>query len=190
VVLGAIGHSTLPGIDPEQVLAALARRHLPSVGQTVFVGALVSAILSTVDSALLVCGSLVSHNLAGLLTRHATERRKVMFARFSVVTLGGCAYLLGRSAESVHELVKQASAFGSAGVCVVGTFALFSLRGGPRAAYAALVAGAFSWVYAAYLSETQAAFLCSLACALAAYLIVAALERPALTKPTAAREPG
>jgi Na+/proline symporter len=176
VLLGAIAHSRMPGIDPEQVLAVLAREHLPTLGHLVFVGALVSAILSTVDSALLVCGSLVSHNLAGLLTRDASERRKVTFARVSVVTLGAAAYVLASSAESVHALIRDASAFGSAGVCVVGCFALFSGRGGAPAAYAALLAGTVSWIYAAYASQLTAPFLCSLACALLAYLTLTALE--------------
>src|SRR5690606_40701111 len=49
--------------DPEQVLPTLAATHLPRLGYVLFVGALVSAILSTVDSCLLVAGSLISHHL-------------------------------------------------------------------------------------------------------------------------------
>jgi SSS family solute:Na+ symporter len=184
VVLGAIAHHTMPGADPEQVLAVLADKHLPSVGYVVFVGALVSAILSTVDSALLVCGSLVSHNLAGLAMRDASERQKLLLARLSVVSLSVLAYFLARSAESVHELVQEASAFGSAGVCVAGTFGLFSRRGGPRAAYAALVLGTLSWIVAAYVAELDAAFLCSLAVSLLAYLVSAFWLREPLARPT------
>jgi Na+/proline symporter len=176
VLLGAIAHHTLPNADPEQVLAALAQKHLPTVGYLVFAGALVSAILSTVDSALLVCGSLVSHNLAGLAMRDASERQKVMLARISVVAFAGVAYVLARSAESVHGLVQEASAFGSAGVCVAGTFGLFSRRGRSVAAYASLSTGTLAWLYAAYVAELDTAFLCSLLVALLAYLSCAAFE--------------
>ncbi len=177
VILGAIAHHTLPEAEPEQVLAALARKHLPSIGYLVFAGALVSAILSTVDSALLVCGSLVSHNLAGVAMKNASERQKVRLARFSVVAFSGVAYLLARSAESVHGLVQDASAFGSAGVCVAGTLGLFSRHGRSLAAYGALAVGAVTWVYADYVGEWEGAFLASLLAALAAYLVGAALER-------------
>jgi Na+/proline symporter len=169
VLLGAIAHRTLPGIDGEQVLALLAQKHLPRLGYVVFAGALVSAILSTVDSALLVCGSLVSHNLASALTRSASERQKIMLARVSVVALSGIAYVLARSAESVHGLVQEASAFGSTGICVAGCLGLFSRRGGELAAYAAILVGAVSWVVSAYVLESEVAFLISLAAALAGY---------------------
>lgn len=182
VLLGAIAHQTLPDADPEQVLAALAQKHLPSMGYVVFAGALVSAILSTVDSALLVCGSLVSHNLAGLAMRGASERQKILLARISVVAFSGVAYLMARSAESVHELVQEASAFGSAGVCVAGALGLFSRRGGSLAAYASLIAGAVVWLYAGYVAKLDTAFLCSLAAALLAYLLCAAFDRSAREK--------
>jgi len=183
VVLGAIAHHTLPGADPEQVLATLARKHLPSVGYLIFAGALVSAILSTVDSALLVCGSLVSHNLASLAMRDASERQKVLLARVSVVAFSGVAYLLARSAESVHGLVQEASAFGSAGVCVAGTLGLFSRRGGPLSAYGAMAAGTLAWLYAAYVAELETAFLCSLGAALAAYLACSLFEQQRAAAP-------
>jgi Na+/proline symporter len=176
VVLGAVAHHTLPEADPEQVLAALAQKHLPSVGYLIFAGALVSAILSTVDSALLVCGSLVSHNLAGMAMRGASERHKVMLARVSVVAFSGVAYLLARSAESVHGLVQEASAFGSAGVCVAGTLGLFSKRGRSLAACGSLIAGTLAWIYAGYVAELDTAFLWSLGAALVGYLLCAAVE--------------
>ena len=55
--------ASLQVVDAEHVLPALAATHLPQIGYVLFVGALVSAILSTVDSCLLVSGSLISHNL-------------------------------------------------------------------------------------------------------------------------------
>lgn len=59
VYLGLIGASVLPGLDDaERVLPSLAQAHLHGVVYVLFAGALVSAILSTVDSALLVAGSL------------------------------------------------------------------------------------------------------------------------------------
>jgi Na+/proline symporter len=109
--------------------------------------------------------------------RDASERQKVALARVSVVAFAGVAYLLARSAESVHGLVQEASAFGSAGVCVAGTFGLFSRRGRSLAAYASLSAGTLAWLYAAYVAELDTAFLCSLLAALLAYLVCSLFER-------------
>lgn len=171
VVLGAIAHHTLPGIDAEQVLAVLAKKHMSTYGYIIFAGALVSAILSTVDSALLVCGALVSHNLAPVFLPQTSEAQKVKLARASVFVLGIVAYGLAHAAESVHSLVEQASAFGSAGICITGLAALFTSHGRSRAAFFALAAGALSWIYGAYVLKSDVAYLASLVTAALGFAI-------------------
>jgi Na+/proline symporter len=178
VCLGAIARTTLPGENPEAVLAALSQRHLGAVGYVVFAGALVSAILSTVDSALLVSGSLVSHNLAPVFRPDLDERARLRLARISVCGLGLVAYLLAHDGESVHNLVMEASAFGSAGICISGSLGLFTRIGGTRSAYGALVGGALAWVLAAYVFSTSAAFIASLAAALLGYAAGAFQRQP------------
>ncbi len=176
VVLGAIAHHTMPGIESEQVLATMARHHMSRYGYVLFAGALVSAILSTIDSALLVCGALVSHNLAALVTKRADEAYKLRLARISVLALGGVAYGLAHAADSVHGLVEEASAFGSAGILVAGLLALQPRFGGVRAAFAALAAGALGWIGFAYVAESEAAYLSSLAVAALGFALGAFLD--------------
>jgi SSS family solute:Na+ symporter len=177
VLLGAIAHATMPGANSEQVLSTLALKHMHTVGYVLFAGALVSAILSTVDSALLVCGSLVSHNLAPMVRSNLSDTQRVRIARVSVFAFGILAYVLARSGESVHALVELASSFGSAGVCVAALLGLFTRRGGPRAALACVLAGAVGFAHATYLLESEIAFLLSLVWSAAAYGAVAVWER-------------
>jgi Na+/proline symporter len=176
ILLGAIAHASMPGVDGEQVLSALAMKHMNAWGFVIFAGALVSAILSVVDSALLVCGSLISHNLAPIFRPDLSDRVRVRIARTSVLGFGLVAYVLARSSESVHGLVELASSFGSAGVCVGAIMGLYSKRGGPRAAYAALFAGAASFLYAKLVAESEIAFVISLACAAGGYAVFAGYE--------------
>jgi SSS family solute:Na+ symporter len=170
LLLGAIARATLPDADPEAVLSALSHKHLGSWGYVVLTGALVSAILSTVDSALLVAGSFVSHNLAPAVRPDLSDRQRLLIARCAVVVLAFLAYAFARGEGTVHELVGQASAFGSAGVCVVGAMALFTRIGGVISAYAALLLGASSWLCAEYAWHAEGAFLISLGLALLGYL--------------------
>ncbi|MDZ7265570.1 MAG: sodium:solute symporter family protein, partial [candidate division KSB1 bacterium] len=59
LTIGLIGFRLLPGLsDPEHVLPLMAQQHLSRVLYIIFAGALVSAILSTVDSALLAASAL------------------------------------------------------------------------------------------------------------------------------------
>lgn len=132
VLLGLIGAQLVPDLaDPEQLLPAIARQHLPVVFQAVFLGGLVSAILSTVDSTLLVSSGLLSHNLLVPALRIDNERVKVRVARGGVLVFGIMAYVLAIHATGVFALVEQASAFGSAGALVTVCFGLFTNFGGP-----------------------------------------------------------
>jgi Na+/proline symporter len=182
LLLGAIARATLPGADPEAVLSALSQKHLGTWGYVVLTGALVSAILSTVDSALLVASSFVSHNLAPAVRPDLNDRQRLVVARCAVVGLALLAYAFARGEGSVHELVSQASAFGSAGICVVGAMALFTRFGGVLSAYAALALGSGSWFCAEYLWHLEGAFLISLALALLGYLGGALVERLGATR--------
>lgn len=147
VVLGLIGTRMLPGLEHgEQVLSLLALEHLPPVLYALFAGALLSAILSTVDSALLVSASLVSHNVIVPLRPDITEAGKIHVARGGVVVFGVLAYVFALQAEGVYDLVQQASAFGSAGIFTVVCFGLFTRFGGPAAAVASLLVGVILWV--------------------------------------------
>lgn len=89
VTIGLIGFEMMPGLEhPEQILPMMAQQYLPTLLYTFFAGALVSAILSTVDSALLVAASLVSHNLIVPLRPGMPERSKVRIARAGVAIFG------------------------------------------------------------------------------------------------------
>lgn len=178
VALGLIGARILPGLEHgEQVLPALALEYLPTVVFVAFAGALLSAILSTVDSALLVAASLVSHNVVVPLRGATSEAAKVRMARIGVVVFGGVAYVLALQAQGVYDLVQQASAFGSAGIFVITSWGLFSAFGGPLAATWALVTGVVAWVAGSYVLDLPVAYLTALGLSAGAYFLGALLER-------------
>ena len=175
VALGLVGASLLPGLEePEQILPALAQTYLPTALYVIFAGGLVSAILSTVDSALLMASALVSHNVIVQLRPGLSEKAKVRTARAGVAIFGVVAYLMALRAERVYELVEEASSFGSAGIVTVVTFGLFTRIGGTASALAALIAGVVTWVLGAYVLELPLPYLTSRAAAVGAYLAGAA----------------
>ncbi|MEX0951554.1 MAG: sodium:solute symporter, partial [Gammaproteobacteria bacterium] len=177
VYLGLVGPQLLPGLaDPEQIVPTLARDYLTTFVYVLFTGALISAILSTVDSALLAAGAMISHNVIMPLRTATTEQGKVFIARSCVVVLGLIAYLLALSAEGVYDLIVTAVSFGTAGVFICGVLGLYTRIGGRLAAYAALLAGAMVWFYGEYLGDWSTPYIVSLGCALLAYLAAAWYE--------------
>jgi Na+/proline symporter len=192
LVIGLFGPRLAPGLaDPEQLLPHIARDLLPTFAYAVFAGALISAILSTVDSTLLTASSLLSHNILVPALRVSDERRKVLLARAGVMAFGVIAYVLARHAEGVFALVEQASSFGSAGALVTASFGLFTRFGGARAAIAALSLSPLVYVAAA-LGGAETPFLLSLAVAFASYVLVGIVERrlPSPPLPHAERPTG
>jgi Na+/proline symporter len=176
VTIGLVGPNLEPTLEePEQLVAQLAQQHLPTFLYVLFAGALISAILSTVDSCLLAAGSLVSHNLVLPLRPSLTERQKITTARIGVAAFGVVAYVIALHAGGVYELVATASAFGSAGIFVVGMFGLFTRVGGAPSAYAALVAGIAVWASGEYWLEWSTPYIAALTAALAVYLLAALL---------------
>lgn len=179
LVIGLFGPGLVPGLaDPEELLPRVARDLLPTFAYALFAGALISAILSTVDSTLLTASSLLSHNILVPLLQVSHEGRKVLLARGGVMVFGVVAYFLARHAEGVFALVEEASSFGSAGALVSATLGLFTRFGGARAAMATMTLSPVTYVMASLAGATTP-FLLSLAVALASYVLVASVERRA-----------
>jgi Na+/proline symporter len=177
VLIALIGGSFVgPMSDPEQLLPTIARDLLPTVFFAIFAGGLISAILSTVDSTLLVASGLVSHNLLIPFFGISDERQKVRLARGGVVTFGLIAYALALNAEGVFALVQEASAFGSAGILVTVIGALFTTGGSPRTATATLLGGILGYM-SARAAQIPIPFLTSLGVALACWTLGWLLDR-------------
>lgn len=161
--IGLIGARLLPGLDnSEQILPAMAHQYLSPGMYILFSGAIISSILSTVDSTLLAISGLTSHNILLPLKPTITETQKVKIER-SVVVIGGLsASLLAFYADGVYQLVKDASSFGSAGIFIIIFFGMYTKAGNERSAIAALLGGALWWIVAYYIVEFEYSYISSL----------------------------
>ena len=176
VFLGLVGPKLIPGLaEPEQIVPRLAEQYLPRGLFILFIGAQVSAILSTVHSALHAPSAQVSHNIVVRLVPGISEHGKLWSVRLTVMALSAVAFLLAISSSHIRDLVDTASAFGSAGVFVVTVFALFTNFGGERSAYVAMIAGMGVWAIGTRLGWS-APYLAGLLAALIGYVAIALAE--------------
>lgn len=172
--------------ESEQVLSLFAQQYLPMPLYVLFLGALVSAILSTLSGALLVAGTLLAHNVVAPLFPRVRESGRVRLDRAAVVLFGVLAYAIALTSESIYALVQESSALGTAGILVLLVFGLWLPRVGARpSAYAALVVGTLSYLIGAHVLELEAPYLLSLGLALAAYLLAVPFSREPQTPPAA-----
>lgn len=176
--IGLIGFTLIPNLnDPERILPLMAQQHLSSFFYIIFAGALVSAILSTVDSALLAASALFSHNLIFSLRSRMSDIQRLKIVRSIVIVMGVLAYVLALHAEGIYKLVKDASSFGSAGIFVVLIFGLFTRFGGVKSAVAALTCGASAWIVSHYFFDFKWSYMLSLSLSFIFYLSIALVER-------------
>ena len=181
VFLGLVGPQLLPQVeDAEQIVPLLAEAHLPGLLYVMFAGAVISAILSTVDSVLLASSGHVSHNIVERMMPSLDDRGRLLLNRAILAVLAGVAFAMAVSADRVKDLVETASAAGSAGVFVVAVFGLFSRHGGPTAAFATILVGALSWLALSAL-DLETPYIAALALALATYVGAAAVEKQSET---------
>ncbi|HET8881352.1 MAG TPA: sodium:solute symporter family protein [Solimonas sp.] len=182
VVIGLGAAAALgPGVDPEQLLAHLAHTHLPIALYILFLGALVSAILSTLSGTLLVAGSLAAHNLVAPLAerrgRALSERSRLRWNRGAVVVFGVLSYVIALGSDNMYELVEEASGLGSSGVFIMMIAALWLPRfGGSASAVAALILSVLVFVLGEHVFGWPYPYMTSLAAAAAGYLLLAPLR--------------
>ena len=177
IALGLIGMGLLPGLgDAEAVIPALAERHLHGMLQVLLLGALVSAILSTVDSNLLSASALLSHDVFPPRPGETSGPGRLRIARLLVVVLGVVAFALALSHASVYDLVESASAFGGGGLAVAMGFGLLTRFGGRMSAVAAMVTSIAVQVGGTWIRPIAAPMAVSCLASLVVYVAVAMWE--------------
>ncbi len=147
----------------DQFLPELAKQLLPQGLFIIFLGALISAILSTVNSTILGISALVSHNFITKEMPKLSEKKKVFVARGIVILSGVSAYFIAISADSIYELITSSSSFGTAGLVIITFAALWSKKfGGREAAVATLITGIATTIIFQWFYEIDAPFITSL----------------------------
>ena len=194
VTMGLIAPKVLssPLQDPEQVIPALAQQFLifpdflfPNIIYILLMGAIISAILSTVDSVLLSGASILSNNFLVHAFKLEQNELQMKCTRISVVILGVIAYLCGLFADRIKELVEIASSFGSAGLVPVVIFGLFTKLGGSYSASLALLVGLLGW-FIGFIFELTAPYSLSIIASTLAYLCTAVVLKESRSQPSLA----
>ena len=173
VLIGLMGPGQFPSLEqPETLMPLLAKTHLSYVFYVIFVGALVSAILSTVDSTLLSASAVVSHNLIyPLIKGELSEKRKVIIARSSVLIAGLISYGIAFTSDSIISLVELASTLGGPTILVITVFGLFLPKGNATSAMVGILSSVTVWVLTNFVIEVEAPVLLTVGTCAAGYLV-------------------
>lgn len=178
VLLGIIGSVTMPGIsNPEFVVPELAKLHLHPVAVAVFVGAMLAAIMSSADSALLAASSVLSKNLLPLVKRNASDKLMLVVARWGIPFFGTIAILIALRIQEVFNLLVDANILGLAAIIVPFILGIYWRKANRSGALAGMFSGLVVWILTMQLWPGLPADFMGLGASLAAMLIVTPLTQ-------------
>lgn len=176
--LGLIGPQIFPNVDhQEQFLTSLAEHYLPPFIYVIFVGALISAILSTIDTILLSAAALTVQNVLDPWIQHKSDAFKLKTVRWLIVVCAIFTYAIAHFSSGIYSLLEAASSFGTSGLLIITFFGIYTSWGKALAGTMALVAGMTFYQLGDGLFAWQAPFLMAILAALIAYILGAFIEQ-------------
>lgn len=178
VLLGLIGPSLIGSIsDAEQFLPILAAKYLNPFFYVLFIGALISAILSTIDSIFLSVSAVASQNIIYHIIKPQNDGQKLLIARLVVIVGAIISYVIAKDADGIYDLLESASSFGTAGLLVITLFGLWTKFGRAWAAVSSLVLGTIFYPIGESILKLSAPFVATIAVAFAGFIIGALIDK-------------
>ncbi|MCX7825632.1 MAG: sodium:solute symporter family protein [Verrucomicrobiae bacterium] len=146
VYLGIMGRVALPDGKPDSVLVDLTLKYLPTPLIALMIGALLSAIMSTVSAALLAPAGIIGHNIVPYLKKDASDALQLRWCKWSIPIVGAASLVIALYFQNIYTLCTQ-----SWGILLVGVVApmfagVYWKRATTSGAIAGAVAGTASWM--------------------------------------------
>ena len=178
VILGIIASVTMPGLaNSESVVPALALEHLHPIAIAIFVGALLAAIMSSCDSAILAAATVFGTNILPLIKREPSERLQLTVIRLAIPVGGIFAVSVALNARAVFDTVLDANMAMLAAVIAPFILAMWWKKANRAGALAGMSAGIATWLIVSSLSETLPSDLLGFAACVLAMLVVTPLTQ-------------
>jgi len=178
VMLGIIASVTLPGLeDPETVIPTLALNHLHPVAIALFVGALLAAIMSTCDSALLGAASVLSTNLLPIFKSKPSDKLKLLVTRLAIPVLGSIAIYIALKVQVIFNLILDANSVILVSVVVPFIAGIYWKKSNRTGTLAAMAAGFLVWLVAVWYLPNLAGDMLGLIACLVTILVVTPLTQ-------------
>ncbi len=178
VFLGIIASVTTPGLEnSESVIPTLALEHLHPVAIAVFVGALLAAIMSSCDSAILAVATVFSTNVLPLIRRDPPDRVRLIVIRVAIPATGVLAVIGALNAQVVFDTILDANLLILAAIMSPFVLGVWWKKANRAGALAAMWGGIATWLVVSSVRPDLPADLVGFAVSLVAMLVVTPLTQ-------------
>ncbi|MCX8084556.1 MAG: sodium:solute symporter family protein [Calditerrivibrio sp.] len=155
VLLGIWAIKLLPqqASSENSIIIDLAKLYLPFPLLIIFIGALLSAVMSTADTALLAPASLIGENLYPYFKKDATDEQKLKVCRISVVVIGMLSLLLALYFEKIYELCLESWTILLTSFTAPFLFAIFWKKTTAKGVITGSITGLLVWIFFSLMFE-------------------------------------
>jgi SSS family solute:Na+ symporter len=172
VTLGIVGRLVVPEIaNSEMILVVLAQKYLPNIGVAIFVGALLSAIMSSCDSAILAPASIITRNIVPYFKK-LDSKEELVVARYATLGITIAALVIALWFQNIYSLMVSSWAFLLVGCFVPLLFGIWSKKANTPAATWSSISGFVSWLLLTVFSPNTPNELIGLGVSFVSFVIV------------------
>lgn len=157
LLIGLIGVRLYPSLlaDDTLLIPHLVMRFMPYGIQILFLGALLSALLSTTSGAILAPASVLGENLLKPLLRHPSDKKVLGIIRLSVVLVTTACIWMAVSRQNIFELVGEASAFSLVSLFIPLNAGLWWKKASAMGSHLSMIWGLFVWAYFHFIQPSE-----------------------------------
>lgn len=178
VLLGIIGSVTMPGMaNSEFIIPEMALEHLHPIAIAIFVGAMLAAIMSSADSALLAASSVIAKNVLPFVKEDPSPKLSLLVARLGIPVIGSVALLIALKIQVIFALMVDANILGLAVIIAPFILGIWWPKANRTGALAGIFAGLVTWLTTMQLWPHLPSDFMGLGASLVAMLIVTPLTQ-------------
>lgn len=154
LMIALVGVRLYPSLWQDEMLLIphLVMRFTPVAIQILFLGALLSALLSTTSGAILAPASVLGENLWKPLLKNPSDKSVLLVIRISVVLVTSACVWMAISRQNIFELVGEASAFSLVSLFIPLNAGLWWRRSSAMGSHLSMIAGLCVWAYFHFLA--------------------------------------
>ncbi|MEN9959204.1 MAG: hypothetical protein RLZZ474_1448 [Bacteroidota bacterium] len=157
LLIGLIGVRLYPSLlaDDTLLIPHLVMRFMPYGIQILFLGALLSALLSTTSGAILAPASVLGENLWKPLLKHPSDKKVLGIIRLSVVFITLACIWMAVSRQNIFELVGEASAFSLVSLFIPLNAGLWWKKANAMGSHLSMLLGLCIWAYFHFVQPSE-----------------------------------
>lgn len=156
--------------DGQMMIPDMVMRHMSLPVQVLFLGALLSAILSTTSSAIMAPATVMGENIYRFFRPATTDRELLKVIRLSIIVIAFVAVMMASGRESIFELVAESSAFSLVTLFIPLSAGLYWKKAGLAGCLLSMALGLGTWLLCLVLETSYPAILFGLAAAVVGML--------------------